>query len=122
MAKMNNAWKLIVGLIVLFGLFVSINVGIGIALGALVFDVLSRPLRVNARELHERKRWDETIEIPMPNGSEDLPDVQKVASNYLGRVSAIALTLAPFEFAPEKAIIRLRYKGSNPAQRLDQSV
>jgi len=119
---MNNAWKLIVGMIVVFGLFISINIGLGIALGAFVFDVLSRPLRINPRELYERKRWDETIEIPMPNGAKDLPDVQKVASNYLGRVAAIALTLAPFEFAPEKAIIRLRYRGGKPTEGSEQSV
>lgn len=119
---MNNAWKLVVGMIVVFALFVSINIGLGIALGAFVFDVLSRPLRVNPRELYEKKRWDETIEIPMPHGSEDLPDVQRVASNYLGQVAAIGLTLVPFEFAPEKAIIRLRYKGSKPLGHSEQSI
>lgn len=119
---MNNAWKLIVGMIVVSSLFVSINIGLGIALGAIVFHMLSRPLRVNPRELYEGKRWDETIEIPMPHGSEDLPDVQRVASNYLGQVAAIGLTLIPFELAPEKAIIRLRYKGSKALGHSEQSI
>lgn len=119
---MRNAWKLTIGMIVVFALFVSINIGLGIALGAVVFDLLTRPLRVNPRELHEGRKWDETIEIPMPNGCGDLPDVQKVASNYLGLVSAIALTLVPFELAPEKAIIKLRYKGSKPPESPGQLV
>lgn len=119
---MNNAWKVIIGMVVVFGLFVSINVGLGIALGAFLFDMVSRPLRVKPRELYEKKRWDETIEIPMPNGCEDLPDVQRVVSNYLGRVAAIGLTLIPFELAPEKAVIRLRYKGSKPPEGVEQLV
>jgi len=119
---MNNAWKLIVGMIVVSSLFVSINIGLGIALGAIMFHMLSRPLRISPRELYEGKRWDETIEIPMPHGSEDLPDVQRVASNYLGQVAAIGLTLIPFELAPEKAIIRLRYKGSKALGHPEQSI